>query len=150
MKKERDDTLLHNAKWYKQKRERETLKLQHEKEMSELREHYKIETVITDKKIYQYSKILTTAILVLTMLFNAFFYFFLVPLSGRLSMTDTAFETVGTILLAWNAGTILFFVGYFAKALFETKWENETTSKVKNTVDKVATTISETIEKIKN
>lgn len=136
---------------YEREKEKEILRLKHEKEMYELKKQYRTETITATKKMYQYSKILTTAILILTMLFNSFFYFFLVPFSGVLSMTDKAFETVGTILLAWNAGTILFFIGYFGKALFETKWESETsTGKVKNKFEKVATKVSETIENITN
>ena len=76
-------------------------------------------------KTVQYSKILTTSILIFTIMINAFYMFVIVPFSGQLMITDAAFESLNVILLAWNAGTILFFMGYFAKSLFETKWQEQ-------------------------
>ena len=64
-------------------------------------------------------------ILIFTILENAFYIFVIVPFSGQLMITDAAFESLNVILLAWNAGTILFFMGYFAKSLFETKWQEQ-------------------------
>ena len=108
--------------------------MKHEKEMNDIKEQY-LGTVSVEKKMFQYSKILATVILVITLIINCFFYFYLVPKSGALSMTDSAFETLGNVLIAWNGGTIIFFCVYFAKALFETKWEKEGTNKKKESED---------------
>lgn len=103
-------------------------KLKHEREMMDIKDKY-MGTVSVEKKMFQYSKLLATVILAITLIINCFFYFYLVPKSGALSVTDSAFTTLGTVLETWNGGTVLFFCGYFAKSLFETKWEKETIKK---------------------
>ncbi len=132
-----------HEKTYAKKLQEEEIRLKQEKDMRDLRDKYKPEEPTVSKKMFQYSKILTSIILTITIMFNVYFYFYLVPLSGSLDMKDVAFETIGTILLAWNAGTVLFFMGYFAKALYETKLSED------NKLKKSMAGIGDVIEKVK-
>ena len=83
----------------------------------------------TSDKLFQYSKILTTLILSITIVFNSWFYIYIVPESGKLGITEDAFSALTTILNSWNIGTIVMYCGYFAKLLFETKWEKQNEKK---------------------
>lgn len=93
--------------------------------LEKLKEEYDIEDVTLEKKMIQYSKILTTFILIFTIVVNAFYYFYIVPQTGVLNITDAAMQYSADILKIWNAGTVIFFIGYFAKSLFETKFEKD-------------------------
>ena len=99
----------------------------------------------------QYSKVLTTAILIFTIILNAFYFVYIVPNSGSLGITDAALEYSGSILKIWDSGTIVFFCGYFAKSLFETKFEKDfdsTQSKADSLSIKVMEKVDEVLEEI--
>lgn len=93
--------------------------------LEKLKSEYNIEDVTLEKRMIQYSKILTTFILLFTIAVNAFYYFYIVPNTGKLEITDAAMQYSADVLKIWNAGTVIFFIGYFAKSLFETKFEKE-------------------------
>lgn len=134
-----------NDKKFQKKKQKYELKLQRKQEIKDLKGKYSEQS--TSKKMFQYSKVLTTIILLITLLWDSYFILYLVPKSGVLTITDQAINNLGTVIMAWNAGTVLFFCVYFAKALFETKFEkdNELLS-----VNKVVDEIQEGIEKAVN
>lgn len=103
-------------------------RIEYEKEKidRELKEEYGIEEDSQKrKKMFQYSKVLTTIILFFTIIVNGYYYIYLVPQSGILAITDAAMENAATIMKVWDGGTIIFFCSYFAKSLFETKFQKE-------------------------
>lgn len=109
---------------FEEKRKNFEEKLKHKKEMNDLKEKYEIHMTVT-KWTLTFTKKAVITILILTLAINAMFFFYIVPHSGVLSMTDSALEASSNVLLAWNAGTAVFLMGYMAKALFETKWEED-------------------------
>ena len=100
-------------------------------------------------KMFQYSKVLTTFILIFTLVVNTFYFLYLIPQSGMLLVTDAAMQASATILKVWNAGTIVFFCGYFAKALFETKFERDDefrVSEADNHIEKIKQEMNEVMD----
>lgn len=124
---------------------RKRLDFEKEKRLRELQEEYGIDEPTPNKRMYQYSKVLTTIILIFTLIVNSVYFFILVPQSGHMLITDAAMENAGAVLKIWNTGTIVFFCGYFAKALFETKFEAEYSS-ADGLIDKVTEKVNETID----
>lgn len=127
-----------NDEYSLQMKEYESM-LQRQLEIQELNEKYHV-TVNPSKKMVQYSKILTTIIIVFTFAVNIYFYFTLAPHSSQWMVTDQIFGYVEDLLKIWNSGTILFLMAFLAKSLFETKFEEDTKvekSKLSSTVDKV-------------
>lgn len=127
-----------NDEYSLQMKEYESM-LQRQLEIQELNEKYHV-TVNPSKKMVQYSKILTTIIIVFTFAVNIYFYFTLAPHSSQWMVTDQIFGYVEDLLKIWNSGTILFLMAFLAKSLFETKFEEDTKiekSKLGSTVDKV-------------
>ena len=122
-------------------------KLKHNYELAELKEKYRIK-VSVDKKMFQYSKVLTTFILVFTLMLNMFYFCVLIPMSGRWGITDSAFEYPSKVLDMWNTGTIIFFMAYFAKALFESKFESDADIKKESLKVNIPSQIKETVDKI--
>lgn len=122
-------------------------KLKHNYELAELKEKYRIK-VSVDKKMFQYSKVLTTFILVFTLMLNMFYFCVLIPMSGRWGITDSAFEYPSKVLDTWNTGTIIFFMAYFAKALFESKFESDADIKKESLKVNIPSQIKETVDKI--
>ena len=117
----------------------------------DLRKEFEIEEIPHKRKMIQYSKVLTTAILIFTIILNAFYFVYIVPNSGSLGITDAALEYSGSILKIWDSGTIVFFCGYFAKSLFETKFEKDfdsTQSKADSLSAKVMEKVDEVLEEI--
>lgn len=127
-----------NDEYSLQMKEYESM-LQRQLEIQELNEKYHV-TVNPSKKMVQYSKILTTIIIVFTFAVNIYFYFTLAPHSSQWMVTDQIFGYVEDLLKIWNSGTILFLMAFLAKSLFETKFEEDSKiekSKLGSTVDKV-------------
>ena len=127
-----------NDEYSLQMKEYESM-LQRQLEIQELNEKYHV-TVNPSKKMVQYSKILTTIIIVFTFTVNIYFYFTLAPHSSQWMVTDQIFGYVEDLLKIWNSGTILFLMAFLAKSLFETKFEEDSKiekSKLGSTVDKV-------------
>ena len=127
-----------NDEYSLQMKEYESM-LQRQLEIQELNEKYHV-TVNPSKKMVQYSKILTTIIIIFTFAVNIYFYFILAPRSYQWGITDQIFGYVEDLLKIWNSGTILFLMAFLAKSLFETKFEEDTKiekSKLGSTVDKV-------------
>lgn len=127
-----------NDEYSLQMKEYESM-LQRQLEIQELNEKYHV-TVNPSKKMVQYSKILTTIIIIFTFAVNIYFYFILSPHSYQWCITDQIFGYVEDLLKIWNSGTILFLMAFLAKSLFETKFEEDTKiekSKLGSTVDKV-------------
>ena len=127
-----------NDEYSLQMKEYESM-LQRQLEIQELNEKYHV-TVNPSKKMVQYSKILTTIIIVFTFAVNIYFYFILAPHSSQWMVTDQIFGYVEDLLKIWNSGTILFLMAFLAKSLFETKFEEDSKiekSKLGSTVDKV-------------
>lgn len=122
-------------------------RLKHNYELAELKEKYRIK-VSVDKKMFQYSKVLTTFILVFTLMLNMFYFCVLIPMSGRWGITDSAFEYPSKVLDTWNTGTIIFFMAYFAKALFESKFESDADIKKESLKVNIPSQIKETVDKI--
>lgn len=122
-------------------------RLKHNYELAELKEKYKIK-VSVDKKMFQYSKILTTFILIFTLALNLFYFCVLIPMSGRWGITDSAFEYPSKVLDTWNTGTIIFFMAYFAKALFESKFESDADIKRESLKVNVPNIIKDTVDKV--
>lgn len=122
---------------------RKRLDFEKEKKLRELKEEYGIEEIPSTKRMFQYSKILTTVICIFTLLINAVYFFALTPMSGSWGITDAAMEYSASVLKIWDAGTIIFFCGYFAKALFETKFENQTNAE--SLIDSVTDRIKDTL-----
>ena len=122
-------------------------RLKHNYELAELKEKYRIK-VSVDKKMFQYSKVLTTFILVFTLVLNMFYFCVLIPMSGRWGITDSAFEYPSKVLDTWNTGTIIFFMAYFAKALFESKFESDADIKKESLKVNIPSQIKETVDKI--
>ena len=127
-----------NDEYSLQMKEYESM-LQRQLEIQELNEKYHV-TVNPSKKMVQYSKILTTIIIVFTFAVNIYFYFTLAPHSSQWMVTDQIFGYIEDLLKIWNSGTILFLMAFLAKSLFETKFEEDSKiekSKLGSTVDKV-------------
>lgn len=114
-----------------------------DKKLKELQEEYGIETPETSKRMFQYSKILTTIICIYTLLVNAVFVCVLVPLSGSIGIADVAMESSASVLKIWDALITFFYCRCFAKILFETKSENEV--KAEDVIDSVTEKIKSTL-----
>ena len=69
-------------------------------------------------------------------------------MSGRWGITDSAFEYPSKVLDTWNTGTIIFFMAYFAKALFESKFESDADIKKESLKVNIPSQIKETVDKI--
>lgn len=136
-------------KW-KKELEKYEQELSHKKEMEDIKNKY-FPNQTFDKKIVQYSKILTTIILIFTIIINSVFFGGVI-LSGIISITDSAMESASSVLKIWDAGTVVFFCGYFAKALFETKFEKESdvVSQADTMIEKVKETVSNVIDNANN
>ena len=56
-----------------------------------------------------------------------------------------------SVLKVWNSGTVIFFCGYFAKALFETKFEKDNElaqGQADSLIDKVKQEADEVLDEI--
>lgn len=104
--------------------ERLEAKLAFRKKKRDLVDKYKVRTTRT-KRIFYYSKKLVAATLTFTLLVNAYYYFVLVTMSGSWEISEAAFNSVSTVLPVWNGSVVTYLMTYFAKSLFETKWEKE-------------------------
>jgi len=116
--------VIKNDDEYSRQMKEYELRLQRELELQELNEKYHV-TVNPDKKMVQYSKILTTIIIVFTFAVNFYFYFVLTPSSSKWYITDSIFSSLEQLLEKWNDGTILFLMAFLAKSLFETKFSED-------------------------
>ena len=127
---------------FERKLKRLEIKLSHKRQKLELIEKYRFD--MSERKKIQYSKLLTSILISITLAFNCYFHFYLVPNSGLLQMTDSAFLTMSNVLTDWNKFTIGYFVVFLAKSLFETKWEQS------NITSDVSETVNELKEKVQN
>lgn len=115
----------------------------------DLRKEYGIKEKSHGLKMVQYSKILTTVIMIFTIIINAFYYIYIVPHTGDLGITDAAMEYSSGVLKIWDSGTIIFFCGYFAKSLFETKFERDSNTKAEiSKASKLSEKVMEEVEEV--
>ena len=147
-------TVINNQQQFDSERDRYEQQLRYQYELEQLRLKYAV-TVNTDKKTVQYSKKAVTVIIIFTLFINFFYFCVLIPMSGRWGITDSAFQYPSTVLEVWDSGTVLFLMAYFAKSIFESKWESDAKLKSKeldklNVPKQVENVVKDVIDKVSN